>query len=325
MPIQSTMEIVRATALLVAFASAGAALLGLGGALSDRLDILTHFTPFYFAGGVLALVLAAGTGAGDGPALAAIAAILLSSVTMAPEFVAERRAPSATAAGGRSLKLMQFNLWARNADPQGTARWIEDEDADIVVVQEAVGAGAAVVRAITHRYLYGASSSATSERSTVILSKTKPLASGSVFGVGGKRFAGAWARFGEGGDGFTVVAAHFTWPIPAGPQQAQSRRLCDFLNELDRYSLIVAGDFNSTPWSFALRRQDARFALRRLTRGKFTWPTARFKPWGLASPLPFLPLDHVYAGKAWRAASVSLGPSLGSDHRPVVVMLERVL
>jgi len=159
----------------------------------------------------------------------------------------------------------------------------------------------------------------------MILSKIKPGASGDLFGGSVKRFAGAWARFGEGGDGFTVVATHYTWPIPAGPQQAQSRRLSDFLNELDRSSLIVAGDFNSTPWSFALRRQDGRFALRRLTRGKFTWPTARFKSWGLASPLPFLPLDHVYVGKAWRATSVSLGPSLGSDHRPVVVMLERVL
>jgi endonuclease/exonuclease/phosphatase (EEP) superfamily protein YafD len=318
------MELFRAAAFLIAFASAAAAVLSLGGAFSDRLDILTHFTPLYFAGGVLALALAVAARTGAVPAVAAsLVATLICGSIMAPEFLAAARAPSPSGVG-KSLKLVQFNLWDRNFDPAGTARWIERQDADIVVVEEAVGAGAAVVQAIAPHYPYRATSSPASDGSTMILSKTRPQASGDLYGGGVKRFAGAWAKFGEGKAAFTVVAAHYTWPIPAGPQQAQSRRLSEFLNGLDRSSLIVAGDFNSTPWSFAMRRQDARFALARLTRAKFTWPTASFTGLRWLSPPPFLPLDHVYAGDAWRLAAINLGPPLGSDHLPVVVELTRV-
>jgi len=317
------MEFVRATAFLIAFASAGAALLSLGGAVSERLDVLTHFTPFYFAGGVLALVLVVASRAGITPTLLAAVAIVVSGAIMAPEFLAAARRPSA-ATSGKPLKLIQFNLWARNTDPEGTARWIEGEDADIVVVEEAAGAGARVVQAIGGRYPYRTPCRVDFDCSTLILAKTPPTASGDLWGADGKGLSGAWATFGDGADAFTLVAAHFTWPFPAGPQRAQSRRLADFLNRFGKASLIVAGDFNSTPWSFALRRQDARFGLARLTRAIFTWPAARFTRWRLWSPMAFLPLDHVYAGGAWRAVSVARGPRLGSDHYPVVVVLKHM-
>ncbi|HQR90495.1 MAG TPA: endonuclease, partial [Caulobacter sp.] len=41
------------------------------------------------------------------------------------------------------------------------------------------------------------------------------------------------------------------------------------------------------------------------------------------APAPFLPIDHVYAGGAWKTVSVVRGPALGSDHRPIVVKLRR--
>ena len=152
MAIHAPMEFVRTAALVSAVASAVAALLSLGGAVSERLDVLTHFTPFIFAGGVLAFALAMIMGAGAGPTLlAAAVAIVVSGSIMAPEILAAARRPSATAPSGEPLKLIQFNLWARNVDPRRTARWIEGEDADVVVVEEAVGAGARVVQAIARQ------------------------------------------------------------------------------------------------------------------------------------------------------------------------------
>jgi endonuclease/exonuclease/phosphatase (EEP) superfamily protein YafD len=87
--------------------------------------------------------------------------------------------------------------------------------------------------------------------------------------------------------------------------------------------LIVGGDFNLTPWSFGLRRQDARFGLVRLTRAMATWPAGKISHWRLNLPFPLLAIDHLYAGKSWRVVSVTRGPVLGSDHYPIVAVLTR--
>jgi endonuclease/exonuclease/phosphatase (EEP) superfamily protein YafD len=90
--------------------------------------------------------------------------------------------------------------------------------------------------------------------------------------------------------------------------------LADVIDRYDHSRLIVAGDFNLAPWSFGLRRLDNRLGLERRDRALFSWPAYR-------SRIPFVPLDHVYAGAAWRTVSIERGPSLGSNHYPVVATL----
>jgi endonuclease/exonuclease/phosphatase (EEP) superfamily protein YafD len=160
--------------------------------------------------------------------------------------------------------------------------------------------------------------------STMILAKQKPVAEGGFDPhVSPTRLSAAWARFGPARTGFTVVGVHYRWPIPAGRQQVQSERLAKAIDGFNNKSLIIAGDFNSTPWSCSLRRQDARFGLIRRTHALFSWPAAPFSHRRINSPLPFLPIDHVYAGADWRTVEVRRGPKLGSDHYPVVVTLTR--
>ena len=93
---------------------------------------------------------------------------------------------------------------------------------------------------------------------------------------------------------------------------------------LPQARMVVAGDFNSTPWSFALKRLDGMLPLIRRDRAIATWPSAPTEAQGRKVPLalPVLPIDHIYAGAGWRTLDVRRGPSLGSDHRPVVVTLQ---
>jgi endonuclease/exonuclease/phosphatase family metal-dependent hydrolase len=81
-------------------------------------------------------------------------------------------------------------------------------------------------------------------------------------------------------------------------------------------ALIVAGDFNMTPWSPAYRSLRRDSYLHSATRFARTWP----------APAPFMPLDHIlYRGQvdivgaeAWVG-----GPArMASDHLPVVVELQ---
>jgi endonuclease/exonuclease/phosphatase (EEP) superfamily protein YafD len=131
----------------------------------------------------------------------------------------------------------------------------------------------------------------------------------------------ARASFGARDGGFTVIGVHYAWPTMVRLQQAQAADLAFSLGRLDHSRLILTGDFNSTPWSFERRREDARFHLERRTRALPSWPARNFTSHRLLAIVPFLPIDHVYAGSAWRTVSVERGPRLGSDHYPVIVRL----
>ena len=95
------------------------------------------------------------------------------------------------------------------------------------------------------------------------------------------------------------------------------------MDAFDRKSLIVAGDFNSTPWSFSLRRQDAQFGLERRTRALFTFPVQTYSRYRAHAPFPLFPIDQIYAGSDWKTVSVTRGPRLGSDHLPTIAVLTR--
>jgi endonuclease/exonuclease/phosphatase (EEP) superfamily protein YafD len=122
---------------------------------------------------------------------------------------------------------------------------------------------------------------------------------------------------------FEVVATHFTWPTE--PIQAgQSLAMRQVTAALPRDRMILAGDFNSTPWSYARRADDAAFGLIRRDRALASWPAEDVDRRGLVAPFPFLPIDHVYAGAGWATVSVTRGPRLGSDHYPIIVTLAPV-
>jgi endonuclease/exonuclease/phosphatase (EEP) superfamily protein YafD len=118
-----------------------------------------------------------------------------------------------------------------------------------------------------------------------------------------------------------VVGVHYAWPTDPRRQQYQEARLASILAAVDRSRAIVAGDLNSTPWSFSRRRWDERFGLIRRTRAVFSWPALTQAQFPVLGAVPFLPIDHVYAGSGWATVDVERGPKLGSDHYPIVVTL----
>lgn len=315
-------DILRALALLLAATTGLLGLAALGGAFSDRLDVLAHFAPFWLVGGVVAALLWAVSGrkGRTTPALALVAA-LASLILMIPELTAAATQKHVKP-GGETLTLVQFNLWGRNRDAGATYRWILATDPDIVVIEEGFDRSGGIPRKLARRYPYKTSCAAPRPCSTMILSRRRPVAAGGLATVvSDARLSGAWATFRDRRGPFTVVGVHYTWPYPAGPQQQQTLRLARVLDRFPKGRLIVSGDMNCTPWSFALRRQDRLFGLERRTRALASWPAGRFSRLHLASPAPVLPIDQVYAGKDWRTVSVRRGPKLGSDHYPVVVTL----
>ncbi|HEX9792741.1 MAG TPA: endonuclease/exonuclease/phosphatase family protein [Planctomycetota bacterium] len=77
--------------------------------------------------------------------------------------------------------------------------------------------------------------------------------------------------------------------------------------------VVVAGDFNATPWSPRLRQLLRRTGLRRSGAGHgylATWAPRWF-------PVTALPIDHVLVRGPIEARGFATGPRQGSDHRSV--------
>lgn len=314
-------RIMEDAAVCLAALSLLAMLAAQGGRFSDRLDIATHFAPVFIVLAITAALLSIATQPGllRRVTLAMSgAAIVLASLLLLPE-VFRNAGPQAEEAEGPTLKIVQLNSWSgRNQTMPLTADWILSQDPDIVIVEEATRRFQRVFEA---RANYHRTCNPEDRCEVIIYSKVAPISAGLEPVSAGAYFPWTRATFTAPGGAFTVIGAHFTWPVPAGPQQQQSLRLTTMAQRYDPDRLIIAGDFNSTPWSFTLRRQDQALGLSRRNKAMLTWPAMAFSRWNIHMPLPFLAIDHVYAGKDWRTVSVERGPSLGSDHFPVVVTL----
>ena len=79
--------------------------------------------------------------------------------------------------------------------------------------------------------------------------------------------------------------------------------------------VVVCGDFNTPPWSAPLRDFEADAHVRDLYGGRawagYSWPT-----WSYALRVP---LDNCFVSKTVAVTGHHDGPSIGSDHRPLVV------
>jgi endonuclease/exonuclease/phosphatase (EEP) superfamily protein YafD len=122
---------------------------------------------------------------------------------------------------------------------------------------------------------------------------------------------------------FTFATTHYAWPFPGGGQGMQMAALARWVKAHPDDDLILTGDFNLTPWSFALRRQDGMLKpLKRQDHAIFTWPAVIAR---LYKPTPFalLPIDHIYAGKGWRAVRFQRLARAGSDHYGIEAVFSR--
>lgn len=306
-----------AVGIVSAAAAAGAALAGQAGRWSALLDVSNHFAglwgPIGLGAALLSAAAARGAWARMGVALGLLAATVAAALIV-PEMIARGR--HAPADDRPTLKIVQFNTWGRNTDPERTLAWILAQDADLVLTEESYRNARSITKTLRRTYPHWSSCGVPHGCSVMLYSREPILERGS-----GEGPPLAWATIDWTGRPVTVAAIHAYWPYPPGFQKWQFERLARFVNARDQASMILAGDFNAAPWSFALKRLDDATALERRTHGIPTWPAASVSRYQIPTLFPVLPIDQVYAGRAWRTVSVERGPRLGSDHYPVVVVL----
>jgi endonuclease/exonuclease/phosphatase (EEP) superfamily protein YafD len=317
-----------------------AATLGLGlitvlallGFASPELDLLNHFQVFWFPATLLALaaVLAFVRGPRARPAMiaAGVVGALASGITYLPEFISGLDGTTSPARPGKPvITVLTHNLFGLNYDMDGVAAMIRSEDPDIIAFQEYFSEQSSELDPLlAERYPYSARCRG-GKRANLGLYSKLPFVEAEGSGLcpdnayGSQRTAQILAQFSlaEGG-GFSVLTTHLDWPVPVQRQVQQFADLAASVNAIEG-PLLVVGDFNSTPWSYALRRFESATGMTRHTRNLVTYPlrfTMRMVR-GLVDTPPFLPLDQALSRGGMTVHEVRAAAATASDHLPVVV------
>jgi endonuclease/exonuclease/phosphatase (EEP) superfamily protein YafD len=310
------LQILGPAGALGSLALATLTLAALGGGWAPALDVLTHLEPLYLALGLGALLLGAVT---PGPwrkviVTAATVAVIASGLLVAPEVVSAATQPrSVVGPTASTFKIVQFNAWGGNRRAPAALAWLLAQNPDAIVMEEGGMLPYALVRRGYHL--------SCGNCYAAILTKATPVWANTPANWRIWPPDISIVKLPDPGGEITLLGVHRHWPNRAALYSAEMADLKAHADLYPKSREIVAGDFNSTPWSFARRHEDQTLGLVRRTRALFTWPAEQVSHNHLPALIPILPIDHVYAGLGWATVKVERGPRLGSDHYPVVVAL----
>lgn len=293
----------------------GFAIMGasLAGSFVVQADTLNIFAPFWVGILIVTGVMLACKSRRSRPAayIMLVASMVLGSFLMWPLYSAQA---SVKSRGQGHLRIVSFNIYKDNPDIRAAVTWIIQQDADVVVLLEAGYAKGDTVSRLKAHFPNVYSCRAGDRCSTVILSR-RPAQEVWPLGAGDPDrrlgLSAVTARFEVSGQAVPVTAVHLDRPWPIGDQAAFGAELEMAVATVGRGGVLL-GDFNSAPWTFAMRRLAEAGDLRLASGLIGTWPAA--------SPLGNLrlPLDQVYLGSCLASVAVFRGPDLHSDHLPLV-------
>ncbi len=196
------------------------------------------------------------------------------------------------------ITIYQKNMLFQNDEVEALAADIRATRPDIVTLQELTSRNAALVRDLRDEYPYQASCALVEWARVAILSRW-PV-EGEIC-LEGQGLVGFQVKSPEGL--FWAFSLHAFWPWPHG-QADQFDTILPVLGDLEE-PVVIAGDFNMVPWSFALRSIERSIGA---TRAGPLFSTLT----KMGAPLP---IDHVYAPGGGQAEP---RPLFGSDHSGVL-------
>ena len=318
-------KLIRFALVLGALGVATLSILALFGFAIWELDLLNHGQIFLLPGTLIALVIAAVALRGHWRGLAIIYVFMgmaASANVMLPEFIASlQQRPAAPASG--TVRMMTHNLFGLNYEMDQVTAAIFADDPDIIVLQEYFGEQATELHPLLlARYPYFVRCKGGKRANLGLYSRLpfEQIEDGACpdNAYVTTRTAHILATF-ETPDGkpFSVITTHMDWPIPVQRQRDQLSALSEVVDKVEG-PMILAGDFNSTPWSYSLREFVANNGFVRETVNLVTYPLRWYYLRAWRDTIPFLPLDHVMTRGGVVVHELHAGRRTASDHLPVV-------
>ncbi|WP_081891416.1 endonuclease/exonuclease/phosphatase family protein [Verrucomicrobium sp. BvORR106] len=296
-------------------------LLGFAGRWHWYPDLYNHLRPQYVVAFALGLLLCLG--------LRRWKLVGLSSVGLALNVAAlwphaqPAAAPATVVANDSTLEIATINLLRRNQNHAALEALLRERQPDVVVLQEVSPRWAEMLPRLKDLYPHQRLEyHRKGSWGLAILSRGPWHKAGlHKLGENGPKKIGMFAEFAFEGRTVSLLNVHASHPTSAG-EIADRRvmheeiRLWSLQRQQEGHAVIVAGDFNCTPWAWLYKDFLHQTQLVDTSQGRLFEATRHV--W-----LPDrIMIDHVFVSPDWKVGGREVGPDFGSDHRPVFVSLD---
>jgi endonuclease/exonuclease/phosphatase (EEP) superfamily protein YafD len=209
----------------------------------------------------------------------------------------------------QTFTVLTLNTWHAHPDASRLVAYLATAPADVVVLSEFGLDKRPLLARLKAVYPFQVDC-AEWACSLALLSRL-PFEQAGIGRIVAEHSAFVWARL---GGAVTVIGTHLHRPSrDPWLHERQMSALAQFVRRIDG-PLILAGDFNTSPWSHAFRMLTATTTLAPASVLLPSWP---------AWPLPQVALDHIFVSPDFRVAARGTGPTVGSDHLPIWAQIER--
>ena len=216
--------------------------------------------------------------------------------------------------GGSSFRVVSINVRASNTQYSQVLRSARDIDPDLLLLLELTDSWHHEATRLESAYPFAHYYPRSDNYGIALLSR-HPVVNAELIRVGSSDLPLLHAGLEIDGVRVDFIGVHLQWPLGKSrtdERNSQLRALGDLLANAD-VPTIVAGDFNTTPWSDSFQAMISESGGERLSYGHGfspTWPT--FLP-------PFLiPIDHIVVSSDLQITAKFSGSDVGSDHLPLV-------
>lgn len=214
------------------------------------------------------------------------------------------------------LTVASYNLGPGFSGGAKVAEYFSGTPADIVVFEEYSFVWHDFLQLLSAHYPYSIVEPRDGSFGIALFSR-HPFSSADVRDFPESRIPFISATVVTGDKEVNVLGVHLQWPMLPSTFAERNRQIESVIDMATAgpHPFVACGDWNMTPWSRWYRKlddaglHDGRFANRLLP----TWPAS----------LGWLgiPIDHCFTAGDSAVAAKTVGPPLGSDHRPISVAI----
>lgn len=218
---------------------------------------------------------------------------------------------------GMGFSVLIVNVHTSNRDYERTIRIVKQMRPDILAIEEVDSQWVAAISALNGIYPYRKTLPRDDNFGIALLSRI-PLESAREEYYTMAGVPSIAAKINIGGRPVTVLVTH---PVPPtdgnyfSERNEQLKRIAESRKDYEE-NLVVAGDLNTTNWSYFYKRFESDMKLRSSRPGFGVMPSWPTTPWYMR-----IPLDHFLTSENIVTREMRLGPDVGSDHFPVYVEL----